>query len=82
MNKLTPRYEDLLPLTEFISEKYPSFYPISIVITLPKEKQILEKINEDYFYRLNPEGKKEDIRTDIEEVIVNIGGIKVKYVEE
>lgn len=81
-HQMIPRYEDLIPLAEFISEKYASSYPISVTINLPKGEDLLKKINEDYFYRLNPFGDKTQISDDITEIEVKIDGITFKYVEK
>jgi len=78
---MTPRFEDLIPLADFIAETYPSSHPIKVVIELPKEEKILDRINEDYFYRLYPNSNKEEIPTNISEVEAKINGISFKYVE-
>jgi hypothetical protein len=69
-------YADLMEIAGFlINNKYDTA-GISVEIPLDSD-EMLEKINEDFFYRI--EGNNAKLNTNVNEVIVNVGGINFRY---
>ena len=68
--------EDLLEIAKFLTENgYDQ--GISVEIALD-DKSTLEKVNDDFFYRYaGGEGESPD--SDVDDVVVNISGIKFRY---
>ena len=71
-------YQDLMEIAGFlINNKYDES-GISIELPLDSE-ELLNKINEDFFYRQAGKGENEKINENVDEVIVNVGGINFRY---
>lgn len=69
--------EDLLEIAQFFIEKnYGN--NVHIEIEVP-DQQTLNKVNEDFFYRLKAENENTSLVEEPEELIINVGGIKFRY---
>lgn len=72
------KQNDLQEIASFLIEKGYDQSDITILIDV-KTKQMLNRISDDYFYR-NAVDKSEEPPTDNEEININIGEVKFKYV--
>jgi len=70
--------DDLLEIAEFFMEKgYGN--NVTVNIELPDQKT-MSRVNEDYYYKLNQDAKNSEANLEeIEELNINIGGVKFKY---
>ena len=68
---------DLSKMAQILEENGFNSPSITVVINV-KSKEVLSRINDDYFYRNNPEGNP----PEVDEVNVEIGNIRFKYVVE
>jgi len=73
--------DDLLEIAEFFMEKgYGN--NITVNIELP-DKKTINRVNEDYYYKLNQGNKNNVVEIEeVEELNINIGGVKFKYFVE
>ena len=69
------KFTDLIKLSKILADNSFSNKGISISIEV-KNKVILNKINEDIFFRNGGEGKVEEV----DEIDINVNGINFKYV--
>lgn len=76
-----PKYNDLLPIASFIAEKCADTCPVSVTFTVP-DVETVTRVNEDFFYRLNPNGDESQINKEAKEVVVNIYGVEFRYIAE
>lgn len=72
------KYEELADIAAFLSEKGYNIENLTILIDTGTNK-MLQRVNEDYFYRFSNPGNGETPE-DVSEVKVNIGGTNFKYV--
>ena len=71
------KYEDILKITEFLNENGYSDYGIIISTQVP-DKQTLDKVNEDFFYRIRGDGNEET--PEYGDVInISVKGITYRY---
>lgn len=77
-NNNIPNLNDIFNLTHTLSEMRTSCNLNRMEIVFHVEKDELKLINEDIFYRNNPDGKNKPEDTD--EIIVNVNGFKIRYV--
>ncbi len=66
--------DDLNKITDLLIENNYGAYGITISIPV-RSKEILSRINDDFYYRNNGEGTP----PDVEEINVEISGIKFRY---
>lgn len=69
------KFSDIIKISKILSENNFSNKGISIVIEV-KNKIVLNKINEDIFFRNGGEGKVEEV----DEIDINVNGINFKYI--
>lgn len=69
--------DDLEKISDLLEENGYGQSNITIVINV-RSKDILSRINEDYFYRNNESGTP----PEVDEVNVTVGNVKFKYVSE
>lgn len=70
------KYEDLLSIEEFLRENELDSGNLSIVMDI-ETQQRLNRINSDYFYKANPNGKLD--ACDVKDVTIQIGEVKFVY---
>ncbi len=69
------KFSDIIKISKILSENNFSNKGISIAIEV-KNKIVLNKINEDIFFRNGGEGKVEEV----DEIDINVNGINFKYI--
>ena len=69
-------YSDLMEIAGFLINNKYDVAGISVELPLDS-KEMLEKINEDFFYRT--ENGNSNLNPNVSEVIVNVGGINFRY---
>jgi hypothetical protein len=69
------KFADLIKLSKILSDNGFSNKGISIAIEV-KNKTILNKINEDIFFRNGGEGKVDEV----DEIDINVNGVNFKYI--
>lgn len=69
------KFSDIIKISKILSENNFSNKDISIAIEV-KNKIVLNKINEDIFFRNGGEGKVEEV----DEIDINVNGINFKYI--
>lgn len=69
------KFVDLIKLSKILSDNGFSNKGISIAIEV-KNKTILNKINEDIFFRNGGEGKVDEV----DEIDINVNGVNFKYI--
>lgn len=74
-----PKIENLMNIAEFIVKEFNGADVSNVIIDIQVDNKTLQKINEDYYYRNNP-NKEEKIIKDVKEVTVEINGVTFKYV--
>lgn len=78
MEKTIPNLNSIINITHTLSDIMSSYDVSSMEILFRVDRKTLNNINEDIFYRNNPNSKSSPEETD--EIIVNINGFKIKYV--
>ena len=75
------RGEDLSEIASWLIENGYSDANLKILIRV-KDKQMLQNINDDYFYRFahNDDTTDKNANRDADQIDVNIGGIDFQYV--
>ena len=78
---LVPKLDILYNLTDKINEIFRGKDISNMTITFELDSKTLNKVNEDYYYRYNLNG---DLVKDenVDEINVNIGGVKYKYIKK
>lgn len=78
---LVPKLDILYDLTDKINEIFRGKDISNMTITFELDSKTLNKVNEDYYYRYNLNG---DLVKDenVDEINVNIGGVKYKYIKK
>ena len=72
-----PNIEDVLNIADVIQR---GGYSSNITVCIGVEtKEILDKVNEDFFYRFTTRENYEALDPDVTEVNIKIGGIGFKY---
>lgn len=69
------KFSDIIKISKILSENNFANKGISIAIEV-KNKIVLNKINEDIFFRNGGEGKVEEV----DEIDINVNGINFKYI--
>ena len=69
------KFSDIIKISKILSENNFSNKGISIAIEV-KNKIVLNKINEDIFFRNGGEGKVDEV----DEIDINVNGINFKYI--
>lgn len=70
------KYEDVVKITQFLHDNGYDGYPI-VIENKVRTKAILDKVNEEYFYRSNPDTEATPDQCD--EVNINVNGYTFKY---
>lgn len=76
---MVPRLNELKQLAKILNEHNDTFDYNAMQIVFKIPHSMLEKINEDIFYRSNQTGEPEK---DVDEINVNIEGIRFCYMDE
>jgi len=71
-------FEDVIDIAQFLVERGLNNNGITISVEL-ESKELLDKINEDFFYRITNGENYKALDPDITEVNLNIEGIDFKY---
>lgn len=71
------KYDDAIKIARFLVENKYDKYGLTILSEFPS-KDILNKVNEEFFYRVNKDTDEKPIQC--EEVNVSIEGINFKYI--
>lgn len=77
----TPTLEQMTKLSGMISSEMRDVRMDNMFILFKLSKEKLAKLDEDLFFRNNPENKMEDFEPNYEEVNVKVGEINFKFVE-
>ena len=72
------KYEDLLEIEEFLREKEMDSRNLSISMNIETQER-LNRINKDYFYKVNKDDNSHPSETDVSCVNVKIGNILFSY---
>ena len=78
---LVPKLDILYDLTDKINEIFRGKDISNMTITFELDSKTLNKVNEDYYYRYNLNGDL-DKDENVDEINVNIGGVKYKYIKK
>lgn len=78
---LVPNLEALYKLTSLINEEFKGKNLSNMTLIFEVDEKTLNRVNEDFFYRNNPNATHDDYET-VDEVNVNIEGIKYKYIKK
>lgn len=76
---MVPRLNQLIEIADVLNEHNDKFDYTSMEITFTVPPSMINKLNEDIYYRNNTEGEPEE---NIDEIKLNIHGIKFKYETE
>lgn len=74
------KLEDAIELASLLHDNGYSDAGITIVINL-KSDELLNKVNEDFYFKNNNENKQGEIE-HVDEIVLNINGITFKYIAE
>lgn len=70
--------EDLMEIATFLMEKK---FDSNIIVEIEVEDEdTLKRINEDYFYRYSNKDRENITTDEIEDICINIAGVRFKYV--
>lgn len=75
MIQKTPTCNDLMEMSHVLNEHFLNKFDFPIEFVFKTDKETLQKINEDFYYRNNTDGKPENV----DEIIANIGGCIFRY---
>lgn len=78
---LVPNIDVLYDLTNKINEMFYGKDMSNMTITFEVDEKTLNRVNEDFFYRNNPNGEYNK-KDKVDEVNVNISGVKYKYIKK
>lgn len=78
---LVPNIEVLYALTDKINELFKGKDISNMCIIFEVDDKTLNRVNEDFYYRNESEGSF-DKNEHVDEVNVNIGGVKFKYIKK
>lgn len=71
-----PKIDDLIEISEMISNEYGSRFDTSLLeIRINVDEDTVKRVNDDLYYRYNTDGKPEEA----DDVIVRSNGIIFKY---
>lgn len=70
-------YEDIVKIAQFLHDNGYDGYNITIENKV-KNKEAIKKVNEEFFYRANPDTKETPEECD--SVNININGFNFKYI--
>jgi hypothetical protein len=77
-----PTTDELCQIAITLKEKLPKFNFNDIEVTFKVDKNMLKKVNEDLFFRNNPEADSKDLVNNPDEIVVDIVGVMFKYIEK
>ena len=72
-----PKYDDLLKIEEFLRENELDSGNLAVVIYIQTQER-LNRINKDYYYKVNPNGDA-PLDQDIDNVNIQIGNVTFTY---
>ena len=75
------KMDDIIKLSAIMSENGYSNNGLTVIIPV-RTQGLLNKINEDFYYRNATEGDKKSHPESVDEIVVNINGITFKYILE
>ncbi len=79
---MIPRLNDFIEMANVLEENYSGHDFSNVTIEFKVSKGILQKINEDLFYRNNAGNLVHGSPQPTDEVVVNVGNIRFRCVEE
>lgn len=71
------KYEDLIKIAQFLYDNGYDGYDITIENKV-RTKGVLDKVNEEFFYRANPDTQNAPDECDV--VNIDINGFKFRYI--
>lgn len=72
------KYEHLLQIEEFLRENELDSGNLSIVMDIETQER-LNRINKDYFYKINQGSDKKPSNDNVKDVNIQIGNVKFTY---
>jgi hypothetical protein len=79
---MIPRLNDFIEMASLLNESYSGTDMSNMTIEFSVSNGIMQKINEELFYRNNTGNMVYGNPTPTDEIVINIGNIKFRCVEE
>jgi hypothetical protein len=77
----TPTLEQMTKIAAILSPELEDLKKENITILFNLNKENLTRLDEELFFRMNPDAKMEDFEPNYEEINVTIGDINFKFME-
>lgn len=77
----TPTLEQMTKIAFVLKPEFEDLKKENITIVFTLNKENLLKLDEELFFRMNPNAKMDDFEPNYEEINVTIDGINFKFVE-